>query len=86
MAITSSKSIYRIEIQDTQPDPELMVLYTYTFDDPSDDDLPVNKEVSHRLSRYTATVDDDGNETQSATDVSGHMQLVQDICTAIWTD
>ena len=84
MAITSTKSIYRIEIQDIQPDPELIVLYTYTFDDPSDDDLPVEKEVAHRLSRYTTTVDDEGEETQSATDVSGHMPLVQSICTAIW--
>lgn len=86
MAITNTRSIYRIEVQDTQPDPEVMVLYMYTFDDPDDDELPVSKEKSVLLKRYVTTTDEDGNETQTATDVSSHMQIVQDICAAIWTD
>jgi hypothetical protein len=63
-----------------------MVVYEHTFDDSTDDALPVTSTVVKHLQRYTVTMDGDGNETSTATDVTGEDQLVQDICGAIWTD
>jgi hypothetical protein len=58
--------------------PRLMVVMEITFDDADDAELPaVSNHVTH-LSRYDA----DGNPT----DVTGYVQLVQDICAAVWTD
>jgi hypothetical protein len=64
----------------------MMIVYTHTFDDSSDAELPVTTDKVKRLIRYTITVADDGTETSTATDVTGEDQLVQDICAAIWTD
>ena len=88
MAITNTRAVQRIE---TYPalvgdDPTLMVVYEHTFDDTSDVALPVTSTVVKHLQRYTVTTDEDGNETSTATDVTGEAQLVQDICGAIWTD
>ena len=58
--------------------PSLMVFMEITFDDADDAELPaVSNHVTH-LYRYDA----DGNPT----DVTGYVQLVQDICAAVWTD
>jgi hypothetical protein len=55
-----------------------MVVMTITFDDTTDAELPaVSNHVTH-LNRYDA----DGE----ATDVTGQIQIVQDICAAIWKD
>ena len=89
MAITNTRAVQRIETYpaDTADgDPRLMVVYEHTFDDSSDDALPVTSTVVKHLQRYTVTMDDDGNETSTATDVTGEDQLVQDICGGIWTD
>lgn len=88
MAITNTRAVQRIE---TYPalvgdDPTLMVVYEHTFDDTNDVALPVTSTVVKNLQRYTVTTDEDGNETSTATDVTGEAQLVQDICGAIWTD
>lgn len=88
MAITNTRAVQRIE---TYPalvgdDPTLMVVYEHTFDDTNDVALPVISTVVKHLQRYTVTTDEDGNETSTATDVTGEAQLVQDICGAIWTD
>ena len=63
-----------------------MVVYEHTFDDSTDDALPVTSTVVKNLSRNTVTVAEDGTESSAATDVTGEDQLVQDICAAIWTD
>ena len=88
MAITNTRAVGRIE---TYPalvgdDPTLMVVYEHTFDDTSDAALPVTSTVVKHLQRYIVTTDEDGNETSTATVVTGEDQLVQDICGAIWTD
>ena len=87
MAITNTRAVQRIETYpaDTADgDPRLMVVYEHTFDDSSDDALPVTSTVVKHLQRYIVTTDEDGNETSTATDVSGEDQLVQDICAAVW--
>ena len=61
-----------------QGNPRLMVVMEITFDDADDAELPaVSNHVTH-LSRYDA----DGNPT----DVSAYVQLVQNICAAVWAD
>ena len=88
MAITRTRSVEHIEISvAANTDPEITVIYTDTFDDSTDDQLPATTNTHVHLSRYTLTgTDDDGNPVQSATDVTGEDQLVQDVCAAVWTD
>ena len=89
MAITNTRTVQRAEVypaMEGETDPRVMVVYEHTFDDSSDDALPVTSSVVKHLSRNTVTVADDGTETSAATDVTGEDQLVQDICGTIWTD
>ena len=89
MAITNTRAVQRIETYpaDTADgDPKLMVVYEHTFDDSTDDALPVTSTVVKQLQRYIVTTDEDGNEISTATDVTSEDQLVQDICAAVWTD
>lgn len=86
MAITNVRTVQRIEVMPGTPDPSLMVVYVHTFDDSTDDQLPIATERTVWLDRYTVTVAEDGTESSAATDVTGEDQLVQDICAAIWTD
>ena len=87
MAITKTEVLQRCETYPSQDssaesttneaNPRLMVVMEITFDDTDDADLPaVSTHVTH-LQRYDA----DGNPTV----VSGYVQLVQDICAAVWT-
>ena len=86
MAITKTEKLQRCEVypaQDSEAtgnagNPTLMVVLTITFDDPADTELPAVSTHAFNLYRYDA----DGNPT----DVSGQLQLVQDICAAVWTD
>ena len=88
MAITKTEVLQRCETYPAsdpsaesttnKANPRLMVVMEITFDDADDAELPaVSNHVTH-LNRYDA----DGNPT----DVSGYVQLVQDICAAVWTD
>ena len=88
MAITKTEVLQRCETYPAQDasaesttneaNPRLMVVMEITFDDADDAELPaVSNHVTH-LMRYDA----DGNPT----DVSGYVQLVQNICAAVWTD
>ena len=88
MAITNTRAVQRIE---TYPalvgdDPTLMVVYEHTFDDTSDAALPVTSTVVKHLQRFVVTTDDDGNESSTATDVTGEDQLVQNVCAAVWVE
>lgn len=86
MAITNVRTVQRVEVMPGTSDPSLMVVYVHTFDDSTDDQLPIATERTVWLDRYTVTVAEDGTESSAATDVTGEDQLVQDICAAIWTD
>ena len=54
-----------------------MVVYVDTFDDSSDDDLPVSTSKTKHLTKF---VEDGG----AATDYSKEDELVKTICAAIW--
>ena len=89
MAITNTRTVQRVEVYpatEADGDPTLMVVYENTFDDSEDDTLPVTSTSVKNLVRNVVTVDEDGNETTTATDVTGEDQMVQDVCGAVWTD
>lgn len=83
MAITKTTTVQRVEVY---PDDRLMVVYIDLFDDPDDDLLPNESSRVIHLSKTTITIDDDGNEVETATDVSSHAPLVQTIAAAVWAD
>jgi hypothetical protein len=83
MAITKTTTVQRVEVY---PDDRLMVVYTDLFDDPDDDQLPNGSERVVHLNKMTSTTDDEGNVTETPTDVSGHDALVQTIAAAVWAD
>ena len=95
MAITNVRTVQRVETYPAQDssaadttnegNATLMVVYEHTFDDSSDDALPVTSTVVKHLQRFVVTVAEDGTESSTATDVTGEDQLVQDICGALWT-
>jgi len=74
MAITQTKKIQRIEVYPSYSDdeqPRLMVVEEHFFDDPDDSELPVTSTKVYHLGE--------------ADDVSGKMQLVQDVYNAVIT-
>jgi len=88
MAITNTRTVQRCEVyppMSADDHPTVMVVYTHTFDDTSDAELPVTTEKVKHLYKYAVAFDEDGVETLTATDVTGEDQLVQDICGALWS-
>jgi len=74
MSITQTKKVQRIEVYPSAVDeaqPTLMVVEEHFFDDPDDAELPVTSNKVYFLS-----------ETD---DVSGKMQLIQDVFNAVIT-
>lgn len=89
MAITNTRTVQRCEVYPAMSADEhstLMVVYTHTFDDTDDTELPVTTEKVVHLNRYVVTIDDEGTETSTATDMTGHDQMVQNIAAAVWAD
>jgi hypothetical protein len=87
MAITKTEVLQRCETYPAshptadpttnEGNPRLMVVMEITFDDADDAELPAVSNHATYLSRYDA----DGNPT----DVSSYVQVVQDICSAVWS-
>lgn len=83
MAITKTTTVQRVEVYE---DARLMVVYTDVFDDPDDDQLPHTSQRVVHLNKMISATDEEGNVTETPTDVSGHDALVQTIAAAVWTD
>lgn len=81
MAITKTTTVQRVEVY---PDNRMMVVYVDVFDDPDDDQLPHTTQRVMHLSQVETTTDEEGNVTETPTDVSGHDPLVQTIAAAVW--
>lgn len=82
MAISKTRSIQMLNVDWNEmygDDPAVFVRYIDTWDDPDDDDMPVTKPYQVSFRRYQS----DG---ETATDMSGEDQMIQDICAAVWTD
>lgn len=89
MAITNTRTVQRCEVypaMSADDHPTMMIVYQHTFDDTGDAELPVTTDKIIYLARYVVTVDDEGTETSTATDMTSHDQMVQDIASVIWTD
>ena len=87
MAITKTRSIQRLEVYPASGDNDehVMVVYTHTFDDSEDNELPVtNTHVKH-LYKTTTDSSDPENIVEVATDISGEDALVQTVCNAVWS-
>lgn len=83
MAITKTTTVQRVEVYE---DTRLMVVYNDLFDDPDDDQLPHESTRVVHLSKVVTTTDEEGNVTETPTDVSGHDPLVQTIAAAVWAE
>lgn len=81
--LTATKKVQRVEVYE---DTRVMVVYEITVDDPNDDLLPATSNQVIHFEKETVSVDEDGNETTTVTDVSGHDPLVQTICNAVWAE
>ena len=81
--MTVTKKVQRVEVYE---DTRIMVVYEITVDDPNDNLLPATSNQVVHLQKETVSVDEDGNETTTVTDVSGHDPLVQTICNAVWSE
>ena len=88
MAITNTRTVERIEVYPGQGenDPRLMVVYEHLFDDTEDDQLPITTTKVVYLESTFQADNGDGTFTTTATDVTSHDQLVQDVCTAVWAE
>ena len=86
MAITKTRTVQRLEVYPAVGDQDevVHVVYNHIFDDSSDDELPVTHTHAKVLKKTTTTLNDDGEDVVSNTDVSGEDQLVQDVCAAVW--
>jgi len=86
MAITKTEVLQRCETYPAsdptaepvtnEGNPRLMVVMTITFDDTEDAELPAISNHVTNLYRFDA----EGEPTV----ISGQIQLVQDICAAVW--
>ena len=89
MTITNTRTVQRCEVypaMSADDHPTMVVVYTHTFDDTDDSELPVTTDKVVHLNRYVMTIDDEGTETSAATDMTSHDQMVQAIASAVWTD
>lgn len=85
MAITKTTTVSRVEIMPNDNN-RVMVVYLDRFDDPDDDQLPNESLRTVQLWKTTRVTDEEGNVTETPTDVSGHDPLVQTIAAAVWAD
>ena len=88
MAITKTEKIERISIVLKDPaDTSVIILQgKITWDDPDDDQLPIERETVKSVEKYTLVHDENQQPSTVETDILGEDQLVQDICAAVWTD
>jgi len=86
MAITKTEAIERITvvIKDPADTSVVIVQSRVTWDDPDDDELPIERENVKTVEKYTTTYDDNQQAVTTTNDITGEDQLVQDICNAVW--
>lgn len=88
MAITKSSKIERVTVKFFTEVPDIEVETVTTWDDPDDDQLPMDRRSSRTISKMvlSTTYEEDGTPIHSETerDMSGEDQLVQDIAAVVW--
>ena len=91
MAVTKTTSIKAINVLYWDTVPTVEVQSETTWDDPSDDQLPMSQHSSKQIRKMTSTttydpVSGEGTTTESVTDISGEDPKVIEICTLVWAD
>jgi len=88
MAITKTDKIERISIvlKDPADTSVIVVQSKTTWDDPNDDQLPIDRESVKSVEKYTIVYDDNQQPSTIESDISGESQLIKDICAVVWTD
>ena len=91
MAVTKTSKIEAIHIHYGETVPTVEVMTSTTWDDPSDDQLPMSQSSSKQIRKMTSTTTYDENTgeattTESATDYSGEDAKVIAICDLVWAD
>lgn len=87
MAITKTEAIERITvvIKDPADTSVVIVQSRVTWDDPDDDELPIQRENVKTVEKYSTTYDENQQPVTTENDISNEDQLVQEICGAVWT-
>ena len=91
MAVTKTSKIEAINVHYWETVPTVEVMTTTTWDDPSDDQLPLSQHSSKQIRKMTSTTTYNENTgeattTESATDYSGEDAKVIAICDLVWAD
>jgi hypothetical protein len=89
MAITKTTSITHISVTFEQDPPIIMIDEKTVWDDPEDDQLPIDQRNHRELRKNTLSISyneetGDPIQTEELTDISGEDQLVQDIAAVVW--
>lgn len=86
MAITKVTTVQRVEVYPAtaEEDARLMVVYMDRFDDPEDDQLPHESQRGVHLTKTISSTDEEGNVTETPTDLTNHDAIVQTIAAVIW--
>ena len=87
MAITKTDAIERITVVLKTPadTSDVIVQSRVTWDDPDDDQLPIQREYVHTVQKYTTSYDENQQEVTTENDITGEDPLVQNICTTVWS-
>lgn len=91
MAVTKTSKIDSIHVYYEDTVPMVEVRTSTTYDDPTDDQLPMSTHASKQIRKMTTTVTynettGERSETESATDYSGEDAKVIAICDLVWAD
>lgn len=86
MTITKTDKIERISIvlKDPADTSVIVVQSKTTWDDPDDDELPIERETVKTVEKYSTTYDENQQPVTTENDITGEDQRVQDICEVIW--
>lgn len=87
MALTKTNAIEQITVVLKNPvdTSAIIVQSRTTWDDPEDDQLPLAREHVHTVQKYTTSYDENQQEVTTESDITGEDQLVQNICTTVWS-
>ncbi len=86
MAITKSSTLVTVHCNMEEASQFITAHYVDSWDDPDDDDLPIQKSRSIQFDRYLTQKNDEGEIIQVLNDVTTLDQILQDICAVVWAD
>ena len=87
MALTKTDTLQRISVVMAEPADKSTIIVSslLTWDDPDDDQLPIERENVKHILKYSTEYDEDQIPTINENDISGEPQIVQDIAALVWS-